>query len=408
MKLFIIEPRGSGGMIHYAYQLCTALAEIGTSVTLITSYNYEMESYPHNFIVEKRIRLWDLFDQKSENPPKNQLKIFRRKIAWTTRRILRGFRYIIEWIHLTNYLVKQRPDIIQFGKIEFPFESFFLAWLKRNGIILTQVCHEFELRERKDGYFAHLTNQLYASVYKNFSIIFLHGENCRQRFLSLFSIPSEQTFVIHMGNESLFLTQASTFSSNKDIRQRYRFTSDESIILFFGILQPSKGLPDLLRAFALVYQQNKKTRLIIAGFPSKVINVSELKKLASNLAISDVVTFDTRYIPIEEVGPLMELASVVVYPYRNSTQSASLQVAYTFGRPVVATRVGGLTEVVKDGRSGFLVPPESPNDLAEAVLKIINNPKMAKEMGDYARYLSETHYSWKSIATKIMDAYHDL
>jgi hypothetical protein len=69
MKLFVVEPLGTGGMIHYAYQLCTALAKEGVEVTLVTAHNYELADFPHNFHVEKRMRLWQMFDPASSQPP---------------------------------------------------------------------------------------------------------------------------------------------------------------------------------------------------------------------------------------------------------------------------------------------------------------------------------------------------
>ena len=105
---------------------------------------------------------------------------------------------------------------------------------------------------------------------------------------------------------------------------------------------------------------------------------------------------------------MMGLATVAVYPYRSSTQSGALQVAYTFGRPVVATEVGGLPEAVEHGRSGFLVPAYSPPELADGILKLVMNPELAKVMGQYARHLSETRFSWKSVARKILRVYDQI
>jgi glycosyltransferase involved in cell wall biosynthesis len=408
MKLFVVEPLGGGGMIHYAYQLCTALANQGADVTLVTAQDYELDSFPHNFTVVKQMRLWQLFDPSSNKPPTSTPARIWRKIHWTARRGLRAMQLIIEWVRLTNYLLKQQPDLIQFGKINFPFEAFFLARLQKRGLVLSQICHEFELRERSGSPLTQLANQLYTGVYKNFSAIFFHGESNRQRFLSLFPTPQERTHIIPHGNESIFPPPTNIEAAKEALKQRYGLNgSNEPVVLFFGTLTPSKGLPDLIHAFAQVRKQSR-ARLLVAGFPTKHIDMNQLRATVAELGLSEVVTFDSRYIPIEDVAPLMELATVVVYPYHNSTQSGALQVAYTFGRPVIATNVGGLPEAVDDGQSGFLVPPQSPPDLAAAMLKIINNPQLAAEMGAYARHLSETRYSWRPIADEILTVYREL
>jgi glycosyltransferase involved in cell wall biosynthesis len=393
-------------MIHYTYQLCTALANHGVQVTLVTARDYELEDMPHNFDVAKRLHLWSTIDPQTKSPG-NPLASAWRKGYRTIRRGMRALRLIYQWILLVNYLVQQRPDLVQFGKIEFPFEAIFLAYLRWRGLRLTEICHEFELRERDEGLLTTWANKLYASIYNNFLTIFLHAENNRERFLTLFKVPPERTHVIPFGNESLFLTSAAKSAPQIDLRQRYGLKADEPVVLFFGTLSPSKGVPDLLRAFALVRQQSR-ARLLVAGYPTKHISPNDFLSLADELGIADAVIFDLRYIPFEEVGPLMQLAAVAVFPYRNSTQSAALQTAYTFGRPVIATRVGGLPEVVEEGRSGFLVPPQSPAELAEAILKVVNNPQLAAQMGDYAHHLSETRHAWMPIAGQILEVYRSL
>lgn len=189
------------------------------------------------------------------------------------------------------------------------------------------------------------------------------------------------------------------------MQERYGIAEDLPVILFFGNLTPSKGLPDLLKAFSQVYAKEPAARLMIVGRPSKFIDMNELMRLVSDLGISDATIFDARYIMMEEVAPLMEMATVVIYPYLNSTQSGALQVAYTFGRPVIATKVGGLPEAVEDGKSGLLVSASAPDELAEAILKLIKDPGLAVQMGEYAKHLSDTKFSWDSIALKMLAVY---
>lgn len=405
LNIMVVEPRGTGGMIHYAYQLCTGLANAGAHVTLVTSTVYEMNDFPHNFVLRKQMNLWSTVESQETDPNfgwvRSAISILYRKI----RRILRGIRLIIEWIRLVIFLVKAKPDIVQFGKIEFPFEAIFLSILKSNGLRLGQICHEFELREQGNNPLIRLSNQLYRWVYNTFSVILFHGESNQLRFLSLFNVPGYRLHNIEHGNENLFLAKKSNSVTADSLRKRYGIEPDAPVILFFGNLMPSKGIPDLIRGFALVQKKEKHARLMIAGNPSKFIDMDELRKLTSDLNIEHETIFNAHYIPMEEVAALMELSTAVVYPYLNSTQSGALQVAYTFGKPVIATKVGGLPEVVEDGKSGFLIPPASPDELAKAMLKFIDQPGLAQTMGAYAKHLSDTRFSWDTIARKILDIY---
>jgi glycosyltransferase involved in cell wall biosynthesis len=409
LRLVLVEPNGSGGLIHYSYQLCTALADEGVDVTLITGKDYELSHLPHNFRVNNLLDLWSLFDpQVIQNINASAWQRRWNKVRWTARRGQRAIRLISAWINLTRYLSQLKPDIVQFSKINFPFEAIFLAQMRRNGLTLTQICHEFELRENHGGPFASLTLRAYADIYKNFSAMFFHAqENC-EKFLSLFPfVQNENTHIIPHGNSGWLLKYFSQDYDWKAIRQRYGLKSGQPVILFFGLLSPSKGIEDLIEAFALVRQTND-AKLLIAGYPTKHINMDQLKEKIAELHLAEHVILDPRYIPLEEVGALMGLATIAVYPYRSSTQSGALQVAYTFGRPVIATTVGGLPEAVEEGRSGFLVPAQSRRELAEKMTTLVSKPELAKIMGEYAHHLSETRFSWRSVARQILKVYDQL
>jgi glycosyltransferase involved in cell wall biosynthesis len=409
LKVILVEPRGSGGMIHYAYQMCTAMVKEGADVSLITSSEYELENFPHNFPVVKLMKLWSLTDDPLlKQTPKNKIAALWVKIIRGMRRGLRGLRWFVEWVRLTQYLAKAHPDVIQFGTTQFQLEGFFYAYLKSRGFVLSQICHEFESRELSKNIITRINDNLISGTFKNFSVIFFHGDSNKQRFLSLFNFPVDHLHSIRLGNEQIFPESNNAEEIRSRLAQKYKLSDSNRLALFFGNLAPSKGVPELIQAFADVFAQNKEARLVIAGKPSKHMDMIALHKMSADLQLSDVVTFDSRYLDMEEIAPLMQLATVAVYPYHSITQSAALQVAYAFGKPVVATNVGGFPEAVDDGKNGFLVPPESPRELAKAISKIINDPLLAKEMGAYSKHLSETRFAWEPIAREILDVYSEL
>ena len=306
LRLVLVEPNGSGGLIHYTYQLCTALADEGVDVTLITGKEYELAHLPHNFQVNNMLDLWSLFDpQVIQNIQASAWQRRWYKVRWTVRRGQRAVRLILAWVKLTRYLSKLQPDIVQFSKINFPFEAIFLAQMRRRGLILTQICHEFELRENDGGPFSTLILRAYADIYKNFSAMFFHAkENC-EKFLTLFPfVQNEKTHVIPHGNSGWLLKYFSQTYDWDSIRNHYELKPAQPVVLFFGLLAPSKGIEDLIEAFALV-QQSCDAKLLIAGYPTKHINIDELKEKIAGLGLTDHVFLDLRYIPLEEVGALM-------------------------------------------------------------------------------------------------------
>ncbi|PWH11787.1 MAG: hypothetical protein DDG60_16555 [Anaerolineae bacterium] len=405
MKIYVVEPRGTGGMIHYAYQLCQAMAAEGADVTLVTAENYELGEFPHNFQVNRFLKLWPLSDPRLAKPPRNVVEKALRKLFWTARRGARAIRYIHQLLRLMNYLLRQRPDIVQFGEVEFPFEGLFLQYLKWRGLTLTQICHEFESRETQ-GLVAKINDRLKVIVYQSFDLLFLHGASNLEKFHALYPmIPRERLHEIVHGNEQIFPIPPDVEAQSRAMQAKYGLRDENRLVVFFGILTPSKGLPDLIAAFKEVYACNASARLLIAGMPTKYIDMNALLQQVKDLELEEVVRFDSRYLAMEEIAPLMHRANVVVLPYINSSQSGAVQVAYSFGRPVIATNVGAFPEVVEHEKSGFLVPPQSPAHLAEAICKVVNDPAQAEAMGRYAKHLSETKFAWPPIARSILDVY---
>jgi glycosyltransferase involved in cell wall biosynthesis len=85
------------------------------------------------------------------------------------------------------------------------------------------------------------------------------------------------------------------------------------------------------------------------------------------LGLETAVTILNKYVPDEEVAALMQAVDVVVLPYHTATQSATVQVAFGHGKPVITTDVGGLAEAVRHNGTGLIVPPGDPQQLAEAI-----------------------------------------
>lgn len=406
LQICVIEPANGGGLIHFAYQLCSALADAGADVTLIVGTEYELESMPHNFKVKKMLRLWKGYEQRSEQDLSNRFRRMQMKLYWSARRVVRGVRFVATWVNLVRHLMRARPHLIQFSRLDHTVDAFFITYLGARGFTLSQICHEFESREGNsllDGLAAHLS----VRAYRSFSAIFHLAHESRQRFLELFpTVEPDKNHVIPHGNSSWLLGRQLP-PQDAALRQRYGLGADDKVVLFFGLLAPSKGLEDLVEAFALALEQCE-ARLVVAGYPTKQFDLPGVRERISALGIGDKVTLDLRYIPIEEIGALMDLATVVVYPYRSSTQSGSLQVAYTFGKPVIATQVGGLPEAVEDGQSGFLVPSHQPREMAEKIAALINDPALAGRMGQHARHLSDTRFAWDNVARQMLDVYRAL
>jgi glycosyltransferase involved in cell wall biosynthesis len=306
-----------------------------------------------------------------------------------------------EWWRLSSIVIADRPDIAQFSIIRFPFLGFFLWRIRRAGIVTTQVCHEFELRDAP-GPVRRAVRTLSRRVIRSFSAVFTHGDSQRTAVIGATGAEPGRVHAISHGDEGLLVRMA---DAGGDLRRRYGIPPGRPVAVFFGGLRPSKGLPDLVDAMAEAAAEID-AHLVVAGHPQGV-DPADLRRRAARLGIADRTTIDARYLPFDEIGPLIRTATVVVLPYRSATASGILQTAYVFGRPVIATAVGALAEDVDDGRTGLLVPPGNPPALARALVKILSDPAEARAMGD-AAHRHAGDFGWGPIADKILGVYRGL
>ncbi|HSQ76171.1 MAG TPA: glycosyltransferase [Bacteroidota bacterium] len=142
--------------------------------------------------------------------------------------------------------------------------------------------------------------------------------------------------------------------------------AEERIVLFFGYVRRYKGLQVLLSAL----QEVRKTlpvRLLVVG--EFYVDQAEYQKQIEDLGLQSAVTVVGDYVPNDRVAAYFSAADVVILPYLSATQSGITQIAYNFDKPVIASDVGGLAEVVKNGVTGTIVPPNQPGILAGAILE---------------------------------------
>jgi len=115
--------------------------------------------------------------------------------------------------------------------------------------------------------------------------------------------------------------------------------------------------------------------------------------------LENCIQIHSQYIPNDEVATFFSAADVVVLPYISATQSGIIQVAYHFNKPVITTHVGGLSEVVIHGHTGFVIPPNNPDALTKAVMEFYN--KHCEE--EFAKNISEEkrQYSWDKFIERL-------
>lgn len=163
-------------------------------------------------------------------------------------------------------------------------------------------------------------------------------------------------------------------------------------LLFFGLIRDYKGLDLLLKAYPSV---SNKAKLIVAGeFYS---GAERYHALASELGIEDKVIWRTEFVPDSEVKYYFCAADLIVQPYKTATQSGVTQIAYYFNKPMLVTNVGGLAEIVPDGKVGYVTQADS-SAIAYALKNYIELlPDFTEGIKD-----EKEKYSWSSMAGAVI------
>lgn len=373
----MIEPNGKGGIAHYTYNLCSALANQGMDVTLMTSGDYELSGLRMLCNVRKVFKGHSL----DENI------------------CVRGIKYMMSTLHLIQTIREERPSLVHYQWVKIPiFDLFIMLLLKSLRIATVYTAHNILPHQER---FYH--KWIFKAVYKRFDKIIVHSNNDKKKILALCSMGREKVRVIFHG-DYMFFAQKFPITQTK-ARTVLGIPQEAKVALFFGPIAKYKGLEYLLRAFEQVIKRFPSAMVVVAGRPSP--DFSQYRHLMSGLGLTTHSMTDLRYVPLEDVSSYFAAADVVVTPYLATYQSGVVQMAYAFAVPVVATAVGGLPEVVEDGETGYLVPPRDERALCDAIMKMFSYPERSREMGRRGRKLAQTEFSWSRIAEETMQMYKE-
>lgn len=191
--------------------------------------------------------------------------------------------------------------------------------------------------------------------------------------------------------------------ARKEIIDSDKFDINDSskILLFFGFVREYKGLKYALKAMPEIYRKYPEVRLLIVGSFGK--NKDEYLSLIESLNIKKCVCIKDTYTPDSEVEKYFAACDLAVLPYTDATQSGIAQIAFGFEKPCIVTNVGGLPDVVKDGETGYIIPPMDPKSIYEAVSKYFASSSTDK-MHDSIREDS-ARFSWDRMAESVKSLY---
>ena len=285
------------------------------------------------------------------------------------------------WTHLILFLflLRNKYDIIHCAWPPNIYE--FALYFLRKKMLLT--VHDPFPHTAHDTFIVRLRRKWAFTLIPK--LIILNNAQ-RQDFISIYNIKPHRVIDSKLSCYTYLTTVSADWSS---------IPPYNSFILFAGKISPYKGLDFLLPAMEQVHQQCPDCKLIVAGGGKYYFDISSYQSL-------DYIDIRNRFIPDSELVALIKNCAFMVCPYTDATQSGVIMSAFAFNKPVIATNVGGLPEMVLHGHYGLITQEKNIDSLAESIIRLWKDKnsinKFAKEIKhDY----HQGELSWKEIANKI-------
>ena len=360
MKICLISLHYS----EYTYRLASALSRHHEVLLIVDRFNFINELDE------------DLLYKRQGNLNLYHIKIHRIKNPLV----------IYNVYQLVSSIRNFKPDVIHCQETLKACLYLSLPFVKKYPFVLT--IHDHVSHSGADTQLATRNRfQLYKKRQRQHAnAIIVHGKKIsNETKLQLPWIKNMIFFINHgvLGEKSAYTTHKPALGS----------------LLFFGRVEKYKGLVYFLDALDELNARGVKVKGLVAGSGSDLDNH---RQRLSNTVNCDLMDY---YLTPKQVQEVFLKSQIIVLPYTDATQSGVVSLALQYARPVVATDVGSLFEVVRDGQNGYIVPPGNSVLLADAIEKIIINPHIYEKMSHTAKQMAESEYSWESIAIKTIAVY---
>jgi sugar transferase (PEP-CTERM/EpsH1 system associated) len=295
------------------------------------------------------------------------------------------------WLY--RLLRHERPTILHAWMFHANLPGRVLGRLAGVPIIITSRRNENiggAMRERFNRWTAHLDDRVVAVC-----------ELARQAEIERAGVALEHVVTIYNGVDVTQFPVASV-QATAQARRAIGMPVKVPLVGSLGRLHPQKGFSDLLTAFAQVRQRIPSVRLFVAGDGELR---DDLEAQARSLGMAEAVTFAGVRADVPEILAALD---VFVLPSLWEGMPNAVLEAMASGLPVVATAVGGTPEVVMDGVTGLLVPPQDPGALARAIERLLCDPGLRRTMGRAGRRRVEQHFDIRETVRQVEDLYETL
>ena len=296
------------------------------------------------------------------------------------------------WLKTTNAILKSNPDLVIFSYWNPFFAPCFgyIAKLLKNKIgseKLISICHNIEPHEK--NIVDKSLNKFYLKPFKKFMLMSSFVENQLKFYKKNFN-----SFIRFLPINKPYKTNL----KKEDVKLDMGYDSNQKLILFFGLIRPYKGLDNLLHAVQSILLTDN-IKLIIAGEAYE--SLDKYKLIIDQYDINNKVIWINNFIPNDMIEKLMIISDLLVLPYKRASQSGVLSQAWQYNLPSIVTNVGGLSECVEEGKSGYIVDSDDINELTKKIAHFFSSNDL-KNMPKYIQ-LNKDKFSWEYYIQGILE-----
>lgn len=328
----------------------------------------------------------------------------RQFLGQTLRWASKAAEYTMNWVSLLYRFHHHPPDVVHIQWLPLlprvRWELWGIKYLQRLDIPVIYTVHNYLPHDAQPG-----LRDVYQYLYWSVDHLIVHTETDRQRLTNDFNVPDGKITVISHG--PLFFEQ-SGYNQEK-AQANLGVDCDSFVFLMLGVIRPYKGVEETIRALARVIEEGYDCILIVAGNVLDDDYLQRLRLLAAELGVEPNIRWFLGYIPSDQIGIFHAAADVVLFPYKDISQSGAFLTAAGLGKCTLSASTGGLAEVVVDGENGVQISSATPDIIATGLRICLELSSDRREaLGKSLQNYVFKHYGWDLIAEETVKVYRKL
>jgi D-inositol-3-phosphate glycosyltransferase len=391
--LALLGSTDSGGQNVYVGELAAQLIKSGFEIDIFT--RWENPFAAQVISCQPGLRVIHVHAGPVEQVPKEEILPYMYDFREEMLNFIHAEGIVYELIH-ANFWMSGLVAMELKGILNIPFVITFHA-----------LGHVRKLHQKEQDKFPPQRGLIEEEIVRQADGIIAECPQDREDLVNYYDADPEKIAVIPCGfNPKEFFPM-----NQQQSRELLQLDKEEKIILQLGRMVPRKGIDNVIRSLALTNQDGLKVRLVIVGGEPALPGMEEndelkrLRKLAADLNVSEQVTFAGRK-DRSELRHYYAAADIfITTPWYEPFGITPLE-AMACGTPVIGANVGGIKYSVIDGKTGMLVPPNSPRLLSDRIKLLLGNGRLIRNMGDRAKQHVTEHFTWAKVAIKMRQFYN--